>query len=99
MSERKWEEIVYPEVSGRAMMIYRSAFRKHDEKRFNQYLSKALDGKEKIHAETLYPYDLVEKVLYGRQWNQVLEAQWRQLPDYVAQETNAIGRIDVRLLF
>ena len=74
MSEGKWEEIVYPEVSGRAMMIYRNAFRKHDEKRFNQYLAKALDGKEKIHAETLYPYDLVEKVLYGRQWNQVLEA-------------------------
>lgn len=85
MSEGKWEEIVYPEVSGRAMMIYRNAFRKHDEKRFNQYLAKALDGKEKIHAETLYPYDLVEKVLYGRQWNQVLEAQWRQLPDYMAQ--------------
>lgn len=36
MSEGKWEEIVYPEVSGRAMMIYRNAFRKHDEKRFNQ---------------------------------------------------------------
>ena len=64
-------------------------------KRFNQYLAKALDGKEKIHAETLYPYDLVEKVLYGRQWNQVLEAQWRQLPDYVAQETNAIVIADV----
>lgn len=31
MSEGKWEEIVYPEVSGRAMMIYRNAFRKHDE--------------------------------------------------------------------
>ena len=47
MSEGKWEEIVYPEVSGRAMMIYRNAFRKHDEKRFNQYLAKALDGKVK----------------------------------------------------
>lgn len=35
------------------------------------------------------------KVLYGRQWNQVLEAQWRQLPDYVAQETNAIVIADV----
>ena len=40
-------------------------------------------------------YDLVEKVLYGRQWNQALEAQWRQLPDYVAQETNAIVIADV----
>ncbi|MFQ9889212.1 MAG: DUF2828 family protein [Streptococcus sp.] len=48
MSEGKWEEIVYPEVSGRAMMIYRNAFRKHDEKRFNQYLAKALEGKERF---------------------------------------------------
>ena len=95
MSEGKWEEIVYPEVSGRAMMIYRNAFRRHDEKRFNQYLSKALEGKEKIHAETLYPYDLVEKILYGRRWDETLEAQWRQLPDYVAQETNAIVVADV----
>lgn len=68
ISEGKWEEIVYPEVSGRAMMIYRNAFRKHDEKRFNQYLAKALDGKEKIHAETLYPYE------FYQYWRNVADA-------------------------
>ena len=95
MSEGKWEEIVYPEVSGRAMMIYRNAFLRHDMERFDRYLMNALEGKEKIHAETLYPYDLVEKILYFNPWDEVMEAQWRQLPDYVAKETNAIVVADV----
>ncbi len=56
MSEGKWEEIVYPEVSGRAMMIYRNAFLRHDMERFDRYLMNTLEGKEKIHAETLYLY-------------------------------------------
>ena len=76
MSEGKWEEIVYPEVSGRAMMIYRNAFLRHDMERFDRYLMNALEGKEKIHAETLYPYDLVEKILYFNPWDEVMEAQW-----------------------
>ena len=46
MSEGKWEEIVYPEVSGRAMMIYRNAFLKHDMERFYRYLMNALEGKD-----------------------------------------------------
>ena len=95
MSEGKWEEIVYPEVSGRAMMIYRNAFLRHDMERFDRYLMNALEGKEKIHAETLYPYDLVEKILYFNPWDEIMEAQWRQLPDYVAKETNAIVVADV----
>ena len=49
MSEGKWEEIVYPEVSGRAMMIYRNAFLRHDMERFDRYLMNALERKEKIH--------------------------------------------------
>ena len=95
MSEGKWEEIVYPEVSGRAMMIYRNAFLRHDMERFDRYLMNALEGKEKIHAETLYPSDLVEKILYFNPWDEIMEAQWRQLPDYVAKETNAIVVADV----
>ena len=95
MSEGKWEEIVYPEVSGRAMMIYRNAFLRHDMERFDRYLMNALEGKEKIHAETLYPYDLVEKILHFNPWDEIMEAQWRQLPDHVAKETNAIVVADV----
>ena len=57
-----------------------------------------MTGEEKIHAATLYPYDIVEKVLstgsiFGRYTvaeNPALEAQWRHLPDYVEPGTNAL---------
>lgn len=39
--------------------------------------------------------DIVEKILYGRENNKVLEAQWKALPDYVEQGTNALIMADV----
>lgn len=95
MSAGKWDEIKYSEVPSRAMMIYRDAFEKHDEERFKEYINKAVQGVEKINSSTLYPYDIVEKILYGREDSKVLEAQWRQLPDYLSGEMNAVVMADV----
>ena len=95
MSAGKWNEIKYPEVQSRAMMIYRRAFAKHDPEGFAEFINKADKGEVKINASTLYPYDIVEKVLYGRENNKVLEAQWKALPNYVEQGTNALIMADV----
>lgn len=95
MSAGKWNEIKYPEVPSRAMMIYRRAFAKHDSNGFSEFINKADKGEVKINASTLYPYDIVEKILYGRESNKVLEAQWKALPDYVEQGTNALIMADV----
>lgn len=95
MSTGKWNEIQYSNVAGRAMMIYRNAFMRHDEERFKNYIGAALAGKEKIHSAVLYPYDIVEKILYDGEDSQVLEAQWRQLPDYLSEGMNAIVMADV----
>jgi hypothetical protein len=95
MSAGKWNEIKYPEVPSRAMMIYRKAFAKHDPDGFSEFINKADKGEVKINASTLYPYDIVEKILYGRENNKVLEAQWKALPDYVEQGTNALIMADV----
>ncbi|MBQ4284614.1 MAG: DUF2828 family protein [Lachnospira sp.] len=95
MSAGKWDEIKYSQVPSRAMMIYRDAFAKHDESRFKEFVNRAVDGTEKINSSTLYPYDIVEKILYGREDNKVLEAQWRQLPDYLSEDINALVMADV----
>lgn len=116
MSAGRWDEIKYPAVPSRAMMIYRNAFARHDEDGYSQFINDALQGKTGIHAGTLYPYDIVEKFLYkissvnwekrGGKWVHVrtvrneteaaaLEAQWRQLPDYVDSDTNALVIADV----
>lgn len=97
MSAGRWDEIKYSEVPSRAMMIYRNAFRKHDEARFDEFINKAIQGKEKINSSTLYPYDLIEKIIsygffnsIGTRDDKTVEAQWRQLPNYVEEGTNAI---------
>ena len=104
MSTGRWDEIKYSEVPSRAMLIYRNAFRKHDEERFNQFAQKAVTGEEKINSSTLYPYDILAKYADRDWWSHnyysgsslnpteenVLQAQWDQLPDYVEPGTNAI---------
>ncbi len=95
MSAKRWDEIKYSEVPSRAMMIYRKAFLRHDEERFKEFITKAVSGQEKINSATLYPYDIVEKILYKKEDSEVLEAQWKQLPDYVEGGANAIVMADV----
>ncbi len=105
MSAGAWDQISYSSVPSRAMMIYRTAFYRHDEERFKTYVENALKGEEKIHSATLYPYDIVEKYLslswnatiakLSKEENGVLEAQWRALPEYVDEGVNAIVMADV----
>ena len=95
MSAGRWEEIKYPEVPSRAMMIYRKAFLRHDEKRFHAFIDRAAKGEEKINAATLYPYDIVHKIFFQKKSSEVLEVQWKQLPNYVEAGTNAIVMADV----
>ena len=96
MSAGRWDEVRYSAVPSRAMMIYRNAFMKHDEDRYKEFIQRAVSGEETIHSATLFPYDIVEKVM-EMTWrgvrvkdDDVLEAQWRQLPDYVEPGTNVL---------
>ena len=102
MSAGRWDEIRYSAVPSRAMMIYRNAFMKHDADRFGEFVREAASGTETIHSAALFPYDIVEKVM-EMSWSgirvkeeDVLEAQWRQLPDYVEAGTNALIIADTK---
>ena len=95
MSANEWDTINYPAVPSRAMMNYRKAFARHDQERFDEYLNKVQSGEQKINSSTLYPYDIVEKILYGHEDSKVLEAQWNNLPDYVNGDVNAVVMADV----
>lgn len=93
MTANEWDQISYSAVPSRAMTLYRKAFGRHDTDRFGEFINKAVRGEEKINSSTLYPYDLVEKLMgyYGfRNYDSVVEAQWKQLPNYVEPGTNAI---------
>ena len=97
MSQNRWNEIEYSTVPSRASMLYRNAFFRHDEEGFRQFLDAVTKGETKINASTLYPYDIIERYVNNHWWNfnrithdDVLEAQWKALPEYVEKGANAI---------
>lgn len=101
MSKKEWDKITYNQVPSRAMTKYRKSFYRHDEDRFTQYISDVKQGTETIKAGTLYPYDIVEKYMYSNYYGRrapiddVLEVQWKALPNYIEVEENVIIMADV----
>ena len=97
MSNNNWNIINYEKVPSKAMSNYTNAFLKHDSLRFQQYLSDINIGKKKINAKTLYPYDIVKKILSfsSNSSNNVAELQWKNLPNYIKGENNYIIMADV----
>ena len=65
---------------------------------------KAVTGEVKINSSTLYPYDLIEKMTergLGFWWKNkseteenILQAQWDALPNFVTEGTNAVVMVD-----
>jgi hypothetical protein len=105
MSANKWDEVEYPAVPSYAMKNYRKAFSNHDQERFSAYIESLKKGEKKINASTLYPYDLVHQYSdtlyswYGSRNNckidDIVEAQWKALPNYVEGENNILVMADV----
>jgi len=92
MSAQRWSDIDYSSVPSQASRIYRKAFQKHDEDRYNAFIDKAEKGEVKIQAKTLYPYQIYKSV--QNDYSKTLEALWKQLPDYT-QGKNALVVADV----
>lgn len=96
MSNNEWDNIEYSAVPSYAMARYNQAFNKHDEERFSKYIEDLNNGKTKVNASTLYPYDLVKNYMgYSSDTNLLAEQQWKALPNYVEGENNIIVMADV----
>ena len=100
MSANQWSDITYSHVPSKAASNYRKAFGKHDQERYADYLKKVEEGKEKINAATLYPYDLTKAYIRGTHArlsgpDATLEAQWKALPNYLNGEDSALVMADV----
>ena len=103
MSAQAWDEINYSHVPAYAIKNYGSAFAKHDYVRWNEYLNALKNHTKgvKVNASTLYPYDLIHKIRSNSYWNdsfnydELVEQQWKALPDYVGDGANVLVMADV----
>ncbi len=90
----QWDEINYSAVPSKAMLLYRKAYAKHDGERFAEFKKKVEKGEAKINAGTLYPYDIVGKVLNGDD-DSTLDLVWQALPNYITKPFNGLVMADV----
>lgn len=94
MSENKWDEIEYNNLPSRAGFQYRKAFARHDYARYNNFMT---DKTTKVNAGTLYPCDIVHKVLANSNSSEryVLNKYWSNLTDYFnGASFNGIAVVD-----
>ncbi|QGT54584.1 hypothetical protein b3_0345 [Synechococcus phage B3] len=84
MCSKEWSAIDYSKVPSRASFMYRKAFGKQDPTRYQKYLTDVENGKAKINASTLYPYDVVDQYLNkGARGDKTIDLQWEALPNYM----------------
>lgn len=91
MSANEWEKILYEHVPSKAFNKYQKAFERHDSERFNEFVN---DKPEQIKSTTLFPADIFKGFT---KWNdaKVIEAQWKNLPNYIDSDKTFLPIIDV----
>ena len=97
----------YEKQPSRAMLKYRCAFSRHDDERYEAFLSAVESGERVLHTENVEPYELVAPYLVSDWYDgkhtfmrritpsekQSLNATWAALPDYGNAE-NALAVVD-----
>ena len=101
LTERRADKIRYEAVPAQAMLKYRGAFVRHDGERYARYLYDVECGETRMHADTLFPYEILRPFFDEGYWGQsepkameALEALWDSLPGSVGN-ANAISVVDV----
>ena len=102
MSGGKWSEIEYDKIPSRAGLLYREAFLRHDEKRYQDFINSVLQTSAKINTAVNTPQDLTHIYLKGNYSscypiaeNPTVEAMWKNLPDFVDSDENILCLVDV----
>lgn len=94
MSKNLWKVIKYENVPSRASMIYRKAFKKKDETRYTEYLSKVEKGEAKINVSGIFPYELMYKARASSNEEKTLDLQWNALPLLLPEGVKAMAMAD-----
>ena len=90
LTEGRYADIAYDKLPSRAGMIYRGAFFRNDEERYTAFLDSLSKGEVKVNAGTLYPNDIVGKIMRSSGWGgtspsdvKLFEGQWSNLPNFI----------------
>ena len=101
MSAQEWEKINYETVPSKAGVQYRGAFLRHDQDRYENYLTYVKEGKAKMHADVVFPYEIVHAYMDQSGWSdetkrydETLELKWKNLPNTVTEDNGTLVVVD-----
>jgi len=92
MSENDWDEIQYDKIPSQAGRKHSKAFKRHDEYRYEDFLTAVMSGEKKMNAGTVFTYEVLDAIRKGQE--QTANAIWKSLPDWTNGE-NALVVADV----
>lgn len=104
ISKGDYLSILYDKLPSRALLKYRKNFVSKDAIRYAEFLQAVKTGDKKLNAGTLYPYDIVAKIVEspysigGKKDPEEIEylnSAWNSLPNYMQKEENSICVVDV----
>jgi len=100
ISQKTYNNIDYSKVPSKAMMNYRNAFERNDNNRFEQFKEDLKNNKTKINSSVLFPYEILEKMdlnwnsCFSCKYDEILEQQWKALPNYINTNDNILIMTD-----
>ena len=87
MSEKRWKDIEYSSVPGRAMRTYKNSFDRNDTNRFDEWKN---DKTSKASVSATYPHQI-----WGISDEALQDKLWNNLPDHIKPGENILPMIDV----
>lgn len=100
MTSNNWSEIKYENVPSVAMKRNKKVFMKHDEQRYQEYLSQVASGDKKINVTGILPHELVNYYLQNNPLDETIELQWKQLLENISSQgtlENTLAIVDSSL--
>ena len=94
MSSNRWSDINYEKLPSQCLFKHTKAFNRRDNERYQNYISLAQQGKVKVNAATLYPHQIIGKILDSNIAVEEADMLWDNLTDFDV-DSNAIVVADV----
>lgn len=84
----------YSKIPSLAMHKYTQAFERNDKEKYKQYLADVKEGKALIHADTLYPYDVIREYSdeMSKTQRDAMQVKWDALERYDIKENTIVVR-------
>ena len=98
LCEGEWDQVNYEHLPSLARLKYAKAFRKHDEDRFDEYMTSVAAGNAKMNIKLVHPYQLVKKYVdnhysYGSNdsTDDDLDTMWNELVKQTRKDLKEAG--------